>query len=150
MLISAFFRAMNMHLIHGLAKKNHPFVTIHYSHIGFFVLNSVMCNVHPVKISWDQIGWFMGFVLAAIVVTAILSQYSIFLANSLRSPSLVMPFGYASVVVSFLADVYLFDTDFSLLPVVGMLLTSAGLMSGYLKDSAGKEVKKEEQKKIEG
>ena len=133
--MSAIFRALNMHLIHGLAKKNHPFVTIHYSHIGFFILNSIMCNVHPIKVSSQDITWFLILVLAAIVITAILSQYSIFLANSLRSPSLVMPFGYASVVVSFLADVYLFDTNFSLLPVVGMFLTSAGLLSGYLKDS---------------
>ena len=46
-----------------------------------------------------------------------------------------MPFGYASVIVSFWADVYLFDTVFSALPIIGMILTSAGLLSGYLKET---------------
>ena len=128
-----------MHFIHGLAKINHPFVTIHYSHIGFFVLNGILCSVHPVEIEAKDVSWFLVLVMVGIIGTAIVSQYSIFLSNSLKSPSLVMPFGYASVIVSFLADVYLFDTKFSALPVVGMLLTSAGLLSGYLKGEGSKE-----------
>ena len=77
--------------------------------------------------------------MLGIIGTALVSQYSIFLSNSLKSPSLVMPFGYASVMVSFLADVYLFDTKFSALPVIGMLLTSVGLLSGYLKGEGTKQ-----------
>ena len=45
-----------------------------------------------------------------------------------------MPLGYASVVVGFWADVYLFGIEFTTLTVVGMFLTSAGLLSGYLKN----------------
>ena len=149
MLISAFCRAMNMHFIHGLAKKNHPFVTIHYSHVGFLMLNSFMTNIFPSRIKMEEVSFFFIFVLIGIVLTALLSQYSIFLSNSLKSPSLVMPFGYASVIVSFLADVYLFDTVFSALPIIGMLLTSAGLLSGYLKEENQNKEEEKDQKTVE-
>ena len=43
-----------------------------------------------------------------------------------------MPFGYVCVVAGFLADLYLFQTDFNFLAVVGMGLTSVGLLSEYL------------------
>ena len=43
-----------------------------------------------------------------------------------------MPLGYVCVIIGFLADVYLFDIDFGVLPILGILLTSAGLLSGYL------------------
>ena len=51
-----------------------------------------------------------------------------------------MPFGYVGVLVGFAADVYLFDTEFTLLPILGMILTSIGLLSGYLVNN-GKENK---------
>ena len=72
--------------------------------------------------------------MVGVIVSSFFSQYSIFLANSIKSPSLVMPLGYASVVVGFWADVYLFGNEFTTLTVVGMFLTSAGLLSGYLKN----------------
>ena len=43
-----------------------------------------------------------------------------------------MPFGYVTVVIGFIADIYLFGTKFSLLGAVGIVLTSTGLLSGYL------------------
>ena len=44
-----------------------------------------------------------------------------------------MPFGYVSVVAGFLADVFLFKTQFQFLAVVGMIFTSVGLLGEYLK-----------------
>ena len=46
-IISAFGNALNMHFIHGLAKKIEPLVNIYYSHLGFIVLSSMLCNFGP-------------------------------------------------------------------------------------------------------
>ena len=53
-----------------------------------------------------------------------------------------MPLGYVCIVLGFCADVYLFDTEFGVLPMLGILMTSAGLLSGYL-------VSKAEEKKVQ-
>lgn len=45
--LSAFGNALNMHFIHGLAKKVEPLVNIYYSHLGFIALSSVLCNFDP-------------------------------------------------------------------------------------------------------
>ena len=54
------------------------------------------------------------------------------MANSLKKPSVMMPFGYVGVATGFLADIYLFDTSFTLLTFMGVVLTSGGLLSGFL------------------
>jgi len=61
-----------------------------------------------------------------------IAQTLIFLANSLKKPSLMMPFGYFGVATGFIADVYLFDTQFTFLTALGIFLTSGGLLSGFL------------------
>ena len=135
---------MNMHYIHGLAKKVHPFVNAHYSHISFLFINSVLSILHPHPLetkdfSWNLVGYMLG-----VIVSSFISQYAIFLANSIKSPSLVMPLGYASIVLGFWADVYLFGNEFSTITVIGMFLTSAGLLSGYLKNKDTKPEKSKE------
>ena len=131
-LVAAFMFALNMHYIHSLAKVIHPYVNAHYSHFGFLLINGVMCNLSPYRLQREDASWSLVLIVLAIVVVTVLTQYSITLANTFKSPSLVMPFGYMTVLVSFWADVYLFGTEFTLLPIVGMLLTSIGLLSGYL------------------
>ena len=71
----------------------------------------------------------------------------IMMANSIKVPSLMMPFGYVAVMIGFVADVYLFDTDFSWLAIIGIMLTSSGLLSGYLVSKS--EVKKDNENKPE-
>lgn len=44
----------------------------------------------------------------------------------------MMPFGYVGVATGFLADVYLFGISFTFLSVLGVFLTSGGLLSGFL------------------
>jgi hypothetical protein len=61
-----------------------------------------------------------------------ITQTLIFLANSLKKPSLMMPFGYVGVATGLIADVYLFDTRFTFLTAFGIFLTSGGLLSGFL------------------
>ena len=44
----------------------------------------------------------------ALLCIALVCQYMIYASNSLMKPSKVMPFGYLSVITSFLADLYIF------------------------------------------
>ena len=54
----------------------------------------------------------------------------------------MMPFGYVAIMFGFIADIYLFKTEFSWLAVIGIILTSSGLLSGYL---VSKSVEKDKQ-----
>ena len=49
----------------------------------------------------------IGLVIA-IGLLGLVSQYCIFASNTLKKPSVMMPFGYASVATGFLADLLLF------------------------------------------
>ena len=68
----------------------------------------------------------------SIALAGFVAQTLIFLASSLKKPSLMMPFGYCGVATGFIADVYLFGTQFTLLSAIGIFLTSGGLLSGFL------------------
>lgn len=45
-----------------------------------------------------------------------------------------MPLGYLAVIIGFLADLYLFESQFTWMHVLGMVLTSAGLLGELLKE----------------
>lgn len=70
--------------------------------------------------------------ILAIAMAGFVAQTLIILANSLKKPSLMMPFGYFAVAIGFIADEYLFEIDFTFLTIVGIFLTSGGLLSGFL------------------
>lgn len=60
------------------------------------------------------------------------TQTLIFLTNSLAKPSLMMPLGYVGVFISIVADLWVFEVPLSLLTLAGIVLTSGGLLGGYL------------------
>ena len=43
-----------------------------------------------------------------------------------------MPFGYLSVVFSFFIDIIYYDDDFDLMSIIGMCLTSSGLLLKFM------------------
>ena len=43
-----------------------------------------------------------------------------------------MPFGYVCIVTSYLADLFIFGSKFQLVPMLGIFLTSAGLIGDFL------------------
>ena len=132
MLSSAVGYACNMLLIHILAKKIPPIVNLHQSNLGFLLASAFLCSFIPHSLSLSDITWKLVLIVLATVVTGFLTQLFIIRANSIAKPSVVMPFGYISVAMGFLADVYLFGTHFTALAVVGMILTSAGLLGNFL------------------
>lgn len=52
----------------------------------------------------------------------------IFASMSLKKPSHLMPFGYLTVIISFVTDRVFFGTSFDTMSICGMILTSAGLL----------------------
>jgi hypothetical protein len=73
-----------------------------------------------------------GVVLFFIMVLAFITQYLVYVSTSLVQPSQIMPLGYVCVMAGFLSDVYLFEVQFGMIPILGILMTSVGLLSGYL------------------
>jgi drug/metabolite transporter (DMT)-like permease len=49
-------------------------------------------------------------------------------AMMLKKPSYIMPFGYLAIIISTLTDKLIFGTDFTFLTIIGMFLTSSGLL----------------------
>jgi len=43
-----------------------------------------------------------------------------------------MPFGYVTIVTTISADLFIFNIKFDLLQVIGIVLTSVGLLSKFL------------------
>lgn len=66
------------------------------------------------------------------VLAGWLAQLCLITANSIAKPSKTMPLGYVTVIVGFIADIYLFKIKFTLLPVFGMFLTSTGLLGDFI------------------
>jgi hypothetical protein len=147
MLVAAFSNAMNMHCVHTLKNIVPPFVNVHYSHLGFLFINGLMSNVYPRQVDLVEIDLSLVLLILGIVISTLFTMYGIFLANTIKSPSLMMPLGYVSVLIGFWADVSLFGTHFTFLPVVGMLLTSAGLLSGFLVTRINDRIAEEESAK---
>lgn len=63
-----------------------------------------------------------------LVIATFLCRATITRAISLKKASLIMPFGYISIVFAVISDVLLFKTRVDFVTVVGMLLTSLGLI----------------------
>ena len=138
MLSSAVGYACNMMLVHIIASEVPPIVNLHQSNLGFIMASGILCSFNQERqLTTGDVTIELVLVIIGVSVTGFLTQLFIIRANSYAKPSLVMPFGYVSVACGFLADIFLFGTSFTLLAIVGMMLTSAGLLGSYLNDKFG-------------
>lgn len=128
MLFAALGYALNMLLIHVIAGKVSPTLNLHQSNVGFLLMSCFLCSVNPHPIDPQDVNVSLIVQVLGIVPIGYFAQFLIIRANNIAKPSDVMPFGYASVMVGFVADVVLFGTTFKLLQIVGILLTSVGLL----------------------
>ena len=110
MLISAFCNALNFYFVHGLAKKIDSMVNMHYSHLGNMFVSGFLCNFSPKAMNPLDFNSKFILLIILVAVVGIFAQNLIFLANSLKKPSLMMPFGYVGVTTGFFIDLFLFDT----------------------------------------
>jgi hypothetical protein len=132
MLFAAIANALNMHFVYLLAKKLDPAVNIFYSYLGFMASSGLLSAHYPSKLAYDQLDFTFFILIFGIAGTGFFLQNLIIMANSLKKPSLMMPFGYLGVVTGLLADLYIFEISFTFLTFLGVFLTSGGLLSGYL------------------
>lgn len=132
MICAAFAYAIQLHMIHSTAKKIDQMINVHYSHVGSIMISGILCNMAPQTMPIESYEIEFILLLTGIAATGIFSITFIFMANSLKKPSLMMPFGYVGVATGLLADIYLFDAPFTLLTFMGVVLTSGGLLSGFL------------------
>ena len=140
MIFSAIGLACNMLLVHVIAKDLPPIVNLHQSNLGYVLASGTLCSFTPHRVAMEEVTWVLVLIMMGIVLTGFFTQFFIIKANSLAKPSLVMPFGYVSVAIGFLADVILFGTQFTGLAIFGMIMTSAGLLGNILSEKL--EVKK--------
>lgn len=128
-IVAAFCFSMSMVYVHEQGKNISTVVNLHYSYVSHMLLTGLLSNMDPPSIDASQITLALVFAFVMVVILALLAQYMIFAATSLKEPSYTMPLGYLSIVIGFLADIIFFKVEFNYYTVIGMLLTSAGLLS---------------------
>ena len=131
-ILGAFCFAMTMLFIHDLAKKISSIVNLHYSYLSHIVATALLANFYTPAIAFEQINGTFIFAFTGLVLFALFTQYMIFTATSLKRPSHTMPFGYVTIVTTISADLFIFNIKFDLLQVIGIVLTSVGLLSKFL------------------
>lgn len=72
--------------------------------------------------------FFLGLVLFAFG-TQFLQTKAMYLCSS---PALILPFSYVSVIFGLVMDVFIFDSKYNGLMIVGMIMASAGLLSKFI------------------
>lgn len=131
-LFSAFCFAMAMLYVHDVAKKMSTIANLHYSYIGHMLLTGIIANFQAPTIIFENIDVQFCFMFLLLILLALVAQYMIFAATTLKKPSYTMPLGYLGILVSFLADIFYFGVKFNFLSVLGLILTSIGLLSKFL------------------
>jgi drug/metabolite transporter (DMT)-like permease len=66
--------------------------------------------------------------MTGLVLLAFTTQNFITKAMMMKKPSYIMPFGYVSIICSVISDFLIFGTNFNVLTIFGMFLTSCGLL----------------------
>ena len=108
MLVSSVLIGLGMIFMHDSAKYVPTVVNLHYSYMGHMFFSSMFANFHQPLVEFKSFDVFYGLMFLGVLCSALLCQYMIFASSSLMKPSRVMPFGYVGVVVSFIADLYIF------------------------------------------
>lgn len=75
---------MTMLYIHDLSKKISTIVNLHYSYMGHMTLTSIISNFHHPTVEFAAIDAYFLFAFALVVVFALLTQYMIYAATSLK------------------------------------------------------------------
>ena len=132
MLFAAIANAFNMHFVYLLAKKLDPAINIFYSYLGFLASSSLLSAHYPSKLTYEKLDLTFFMLIFGIAGTGFFLQNLILMANTIKKPSLMMPFGYLGVVTGLVADLYIFKNSFTFLTFLGIFLTSGGLLSGFL------------------
>ena len=66
--------------------------------------------------------------IAGLTVFAYFTQNFMTRAIMLKKPSYIMPLGYVTIILSSIVDSLMFGSSFGTLSIIGMFLTSSGLL----------------------
>lgn len=80
----------------------------------------------------DIIDYKFFLAVAGLVGFAYMNQNLQTRAVLLKPGSYIMPFGYISIVVAFICDILIFHAQLDWVSIIGMILTSIGLLSKLL------------------
>ena len=71
------------------------------------------------------------FLLILLIISGYISQSTRIRAVYLAKPSDVVPFTYAGIIGSLLIDIFIYDSQFSTLSIIGIFFTSIGLCAKF-------------------
>ena len=70
--------------------------------------------------------------LGSLTLMGYMTQTCLTRSALLKRASYLLPFGYTGIIAGFLFDVLIFDTSFNWAAILGMILTSVGLLGKLL------------------
>lgn len=126
--VGAFCNSFSMLYLHELKGKVSNLIALQYFYIAQTFVTGTLQNFQTMKIS-RKIDHNFVLAVAGLVMFAYCTQNLITRAIYLKKASYIMPFGYISIVVAFISDIVFFSANFDWVSIVGMLMTSAGLLS---------------------
>ena len=70
---------------------------------------AILQNIHTTKVNYEKVSVLFFICLIGLVLTAYFCQVLLTRAIYLKKPSYIMPFGYVTIILSFIIDTLLFD-----------------------------------------
>ena len=131
--VTASFSAILLHKLKDTTDKN---VALQYNYffqsgVGYFIYMTTTAGPPPeMYSSADILKTILSIIFIAFI--AFLTQITRITAIFLEKPSNIMPFGYAGIIGSLLVDLYIFDTNLNSLAIIGILMTSVGLLGKFV------------------
>jgi drug/metabolite transporter (DMT)-like permease len=127
-LAAAFTSSIAKTYLHDMQGKIPGTVVLQYFYIGQCFFNSVAMMFQEEDPNALSLDWNFFLNIFLLTLSAYFTQMFSTRALLLKKPSYIMPLSYISIVLSAITDFLLFGNSFSTLSIIGMFLTSSGLL----------------------
>ena len=128
-LLGAFSQAMNLVYLHQQAVFIPSSISLQYTYLIRIFTMALLAYWLGSGVSLELITLHHAMIFILFLFFSFMGQLLLYMANSLESPSKIMPFGYIGVIAGLLSDIFLFDESFNWLMLLGIALTSIGLLT---------------------
>lgn len=126
-IVAAFLHSYSMFVMHELKNRAPANITLQYFYIVQTFFTGLLQNFQQSSVP-DPIPAQFYISLVGMVFCAFSTQNLTTRAIYLKKASLILPFGYVSILVSGIVDI-MSGVSFDFLTVIGMMMTSLGLLS---------------------
>jgi drug/metabolite transporter (DMT)-like permease len=145
-LIGACANCLNWVYLHEMRDQFKEIVVLEYTYVSHLITSSLVAifvgsmqdeaqfGGHEIFLDPSFYGQVIGMVLFAYLAHILRIK-----ATFLRKPSEILAFNYIGLIYSILIDVLYYHTHLSLTTILGIALTSAGLMSKLVMDLCGRQ-----------